>query len=205
MRTRIWSVVVVSLLALVSCKTPAREGDLRGSLPAADVQGYHYASTDDGNIATESVVNPAMIDLTPLPKGTTNVVVGYKRVVDRKANTTHTYKTEARIAGNDVTLVVTDTATNQAVLNVKFPEAQPHAAGGAQFDTLAECLADFFCRNGSALQCAANRTCHDQFWAVICCLKSGLCFSVHGVVHPNSRRCQIIGPVIDFEGLVLSQ
>lgn len=204
MKTRISSIVVVSLLALVSCKTPPGEGDLRGSLPAADVQGYVYAKSDDGNIATESLTNPATVNLTPLAKGTTNVVIGYKRIRDQKANATHTYKTEARIAGNDVTLVVTDTASNEAVLNVKFPEAQPHATDGG-FDTLGECLADFFCKNGSALQCEANRTCRDQFWAVICCLKSGQCFSVHGVVHPNTLRCQILSQVVDFQGLVLTQ
>jgi len=204
MRIRISSLVIVSMLALVSCKTPSRDGDLRGSLPAADVQGYVYAKSDDGNITTESLTNPAMVNLTPLPKGTTSAVIGYKRIRDQKANATHTYKTEARISGNDVTLVVTDTASNEAVLNIKFPEAQPHAADG-QFNTIGECLADFFCRNGSALQCEANRTCRDQFWAVICCLKSGLCVSVHGVVHPNTLRCQILSQVVDFQGLVLTQ
>jgi hypothetical protein len=205
MKSRHLFLAVVLLVALTHCKPGASgDGDLRGSLPASDIQGYAYTKSEDANITAESVVNPAVMSLTPLPKGTTNVVIGYKRIVDRKTNASHTYKNEARIAGNDVTLVVTDTASNQEVLNIKFPEAQPHA-GETQFSTLGECLADFFCRNGSQLQCDANRTCRDQFWAIICCLKSGLCVSVHGVVHPNTIRCQIISNVIDFNGLVLTR
>jgi hypothetical protein len=201
MRRVFLSVLVVSLLALVSCKTPSGEGDLRGSLPAADVQGYVYSQNDDGTVQSESLVNPAMMNLTPLPKETTSAVIGYKRIHDRKANTTHTYKTEARIAGNGVHIVVTDTDTRGQVLDVRLPEPSPHET---QFSSINECIADFLCKNGSALQCEANRTCRDQFWALICCTPNG-CVSVHGVVHPNTLRCQILSNVVDFNGLVLSR
>jgi len=67
------------------------------------------------------------------------------------------------------------------------------------------CIADLLCEKQSQLQCEANRTCRDQFWARTCCLRDGLCFSVHGVVRPNTLRCQVIGPVGDFGELVFSQ
>ena len=205
MKARHISSVLLLLVALSSCKpTASGGGDLRGSLPASDIQGYAYTKSEDANTSTESLVNPAVINLTPLPKGTTSVVIGYKRIVDRKTNTAHTYKNEARIAGKDVTLVVTDTVNNQEVLNVKFPEAQPHA--GAQFISANECAADFLCKNGSALQCEANRTCKDQRWATLCCPPDGgVCVSVHGVIQPTTIRCQIISNVVDFNGLVLTQ
>ena len=123
MRTTVSSIVVVSLLALASCKPAHDAGDLRGSLPAADVQGYLYSRIENGNQSAESLTNPAVVDLTPQPKGTTSVVIGYKRVVDKKAQTARTYKTEARRSGNDVTLVVTDIATNAVVVNERFPAA----------------------------------------------------------------------------------
>ncbi|MEK6371537.1 MAG: hypothetical protein AABO58_02470 [Acidobacteriota bacterium] len=202
------SLVLLLLVAVGSCKTA---GDLRGSLPAADTQGYLYSRVDNGRQSAESLTNPAVVNLTPQPKGTTSVVVGYKRVHDRTENTTRTYKTEVRRSGNDLSLVVTDIATNEMVVNTPFPAAQDDHGGGTTtprgtFDSVQACINDFLCKNGSALQCEANGTCRDQFWGLICCLKdSPFCVSVHGVVRPNTLRCQIIGPITDFEAVVFSQ
>lgn len=207
MRATVSSTIVISLLALAlaSCKSATGGDGLRGSVPAEDVQGYSYSRIENDNQSAESLTNPAAIDPTPQPQGTTNVVIGYKQLVDKKAQTTTTYKSEARRSGNDVTLVVTDLATNQAVLDTRFPPVVPHPEGGPVFDSLQACISDFLCKNGSALQCEANRTCRDQFWGLICCLRSGACVSVHGVVRPNTLRCQVIGPITDFEAVVFAQ
>ncbi len=204
MRTAFPPIVLVSLLALASCKPAADGGDLRGSLPAADVQGYLYSSVGNDKQSAESLTNPAVVDPAPQPKGTTNVVIGYKRVTEGTAPSARTYKTEARRSGNDVTLVVTDVATNEAVLDTRFPTAEPHPAGGPVFPTLQACISDFLCKNQSSLLCEANRTCRDQFWGLTCCLSNGTCVSVHGVVRPNALRCRLIGPIADFEAVVFS-
>lgn len=206
MRAAVSSLIVVSLLAfpLAACKSTSGGGGLRGSLPAGEAQGYSHSRIEKDNQSAESLTNPAVIDLTPQPKDATNVVIGYKQVVDGSAGTARTYKTEARRSGNDVTLVVTDLATNQAVLDTRFPPPVLHPEGGPVFDSLQACINDFLCKNGSALQCEANRTCRDQFWGLICCLRSGTCVSVHGVVRPNTLRCQVIGPITDFEAVVFA-
>ena len=215
MRSAVSTLLAVSLLALVSCKKPVEpgpgpspapaEGDFRGSLPAADVQGFSYSKVENDQQSAESLTNPAVVSLTPFPKETTNVVVGFKRVRDKAANTSRTYKTEVRRAGKEVTLVVTDIANNEVVVNTRFPDPLPHPEV-QQFDSLQACINDFLCKNGSALQCEANRTCQPQFWGLICCIKGQqFCVSVHGVVRPNTLRCQIIGPIVDFEATVFSQ
>jgi hypothetical protein len=205
MRTTVPTIVVLSLLALASCKSATGEGDLRGSLPAQDVRGYLYSKVENNSQSSEALTNPDVVDLTPQPRGTSNVVIGYKRVTDNAARTTHTYKTEARRAGDDVALVVTDVDTEGVVLDTRFPPAEPHAPGAPVFDSLQACINDFLCKNQSALLCEANRTCRDQLWALTCCLSNGQCFSVHGVVRPTTLRCQVVGPITDLEAIVFSR
>jgi len=194
-------VALLALGALASCKPTTADGtDLRESLRDVDVQGYFYAKVDDDIASTESLTNPAVAKLTPLDKSTTKVVLGYKRVHDKRANTTKTYRAETLRSGNDISLVVTDIATNEVVVKDRFPPPQPHADG---FDTLQECINDFFCKEGAALQCEANRTCKAQFAALICCLKNGTCFSVHLIIRPNRLRCFLVDLIPDLEGIVL--
>jgi len=190
--------ICVCLVLLIGCATAG----FRDSMP--DARGFSYMEMENDHGKVETLTNPAAIDLTPQPKRTGSVLVGYKRITDRAAGTTRTYKTEVRRSGNDATLVVTDVASGETVLSSRFPEAAAHAERET-FDTIAACINDFLCKNSSALQCEANKTCRDQFWSLICCLKNGSCVSVHGVIHPNTLRCQVIGQVTDFEAVIFSR
>src|SRR5262245_50000181 len=185
--------VCLLLIAFVSCKTGPK-GDLRDTV-GQDVRGYVYSKGEDDSTIAEAVINPAVVNATPLDKNAASTVVGFKRVTDKKTNTTRTYRTEARRSGEAVSLVATDVATNQAVLDIKFDPPVRH--GVTTYDTLQECINDFFCHEGAALKCEANKTCKDQFAALICCLKNGTCFSVHLVIRPTTIRCQLIGPLPD--------
>lgn len=193
--------VVVLALTLVSCKS-AIGGDLRRSLPAAAIEGYLYSRVVTDEASVESLTNPAVVDSVTQPQGTTSVVVGYKRVVDRKSNTARTYKTEARRAGEQGTLVVTDLASRQVVLEQAFvPGPNP---GSSRFETIGDCIDDFLAKQGAALQKEANRTCREQFWGLNCCLNNGACAGVDGSVRPNLLRCSVVGPITPFEAAVFT-
>ena len=190
--------VCLLLGALAGCAT---SNDFRGSRPP-DAQDFVYSSAATEDFYAESLTNPAAVNLTPLPKGTTSVVVGYKRIYDRRADSVRIYKTEARRSGKLVTFEVTDVATGAPVLSfgrviadVKFPSGDTNS-----------CIKAFLCEHSSQLQCEANRTCKDQLWAIDCPIDPQTTVSVHGFIAPNTVLCQSISEVVDrFQGLVFSQ
>ena len=189
------------LLTLAACATSTQKFD--DSLPGA--AGFLYTRIDHDNVTAESLINPSVVNPTPQPKGTTSVLIGYKRIYDSRADRTRTYKTEARRGDNGVTtLVVTDFETNEIVQTVRMPEGSSGgtAAGGGDVNA---CINAFLCANSSALQCEANRTCLGQPWSLLCPISDTLSVSVHGVIRPNSLRCQVIGPITDFEAVVFTR
>ena len=152
-----------------------------------------------------SLTNGAVRNVITIDEGTTNTVLGYSSVTDKKANTTRTYKAEAVKTGASLAVVVTDVVTGEVVSKDTFPVPQPHGGGQPTFDSLEACIKDFDCKNRGALQCEANRTCKDQFAALTCCLTNGQCFSVHLIIRPTSLRCTLLDVIPDLEGLVLTQ
>ena len=206
------AVVLLALGLVCSCNkttTPDPREDLLRSLKGANVEGYLFATEEDDAQVVTSLTNNAVQKLITLDSGTTNLVLRYTNVKDKKTNTTRTYKTEITKAGTALTFLVTDIASGQVVSKNAFPAPQPHNPGttGAPptFNTLQDCINDFNCRFRGALQCEADRTCQDQFAALTCCLKNGQCFSVHLVVRPTRFTCRFVGWTPDLSGLVLSQ
>ena len=195
---------------LSSCTTamPDAREDLRRSLKGADVKDYVLTVNDDDAETREALTNPAVRNVITMDRGTPNVVLRYTRVHDKKTNTRKTYRAEAVRSGNEITLVVTNVATNEVVSKRTFPAPQRHATAAGSpptFKTLADCIGDFNCTRGGALQCEANRTCQNQFAALLCCLDNGQCISVHLVINPTSPRCQFLGVIPGLEGLVFQQ
>lgn len=207
-------VLALSLGLLTSCTNPpppppSPRDELVNSLKGANVDGFDFATTEDDSEAVASLTNKTVRGLVNMDTGPASLVLRYTRVRDRKANTTKTYKTEMIKAGKEVTLQVTDIASNEVVSKNTFTHVeghnQPPDGGPPKFDTLEDCIKDFDCTRRGALQCEANRTCKDQFAALICCLKNGQCFSVHLIIRPTSLKCLIINFFPDFEGFVLTQ
>ncbi len=189
------------LLSLAACATTP---DFRGSRPP-DARDFVYSTAGNEDGLVESLTNPVAINLTPIPRGTTSVVVGYKRVHDTRANTVRVFRTDARREANAVTLTVTDVATSEVVLTRRL---QDDTGGGGPTlppGDLNACIAAFMCENSSKLQCEANRTCQPQGWGLICPIDRDTSVSVHGVIRPNSIRCTILDHVVDFEGLVFTK
>lgn len=159
------------------------------------------------------MTNPAAMDMTPLPKETTRLVVGYKRVHDRAAGTTRTYRTEARRAGKVVTLVVTDLASGEVVPEQRLPNddddgTPPPPRDCDLFPSVQACLHDFICANKSRFECEANKSCATLYPGVTCCAKvNGVCqcVSTHLMIRPTSLICQMLDGVVDFEGLGFTQ
>lgn len=199
------AVVLLSLGLLCSCKlmrTDPRE-DLIRSLRGANVEGFQFATKEDGAEEIASLTNSAVRNLIKLDDVETNLVLRYTRISDKATNTARTYKTEIAKEGTALTLLVTDIGTNEVVSRDTFPAAATKHANG--FDSLEDCLREFDCVNRGPLQCEANRTCKDQFAAITCCLKNGQCFSVHLIIRPTTLRCKLREVIPDLEGLVLSQ
>ncbi len=209
------SLVVLTILGLFSsCKTetptttPGATSDPRTdliqSLKGARIEGYNFETREDDNEAVASLTKSALDGVIMLDSGANNLVLRYARIKDKKANTTRTFKTEITKAGTTLTLLVTDVATGEVVSKNAFPAAEAHT-GAPTFDTLQACIADFNCKNRGALECEANRTCQDQFAALLCCLKDGQCFSVHIIIRPTSLRCQLRAVIPNLDGLVFKQ
>jgi len=206
------AIVLLSLGLVCSCKTTRSDPreDLVRSLKGANVEGYHFATKEDDTQVIASLTNSAVRNLIKFDGGVTNLVLRYTSVRDKSTNTTRTYKTEITKAGTALTLLVTDIATGEVVSKDTFPAPESHrktdtTGRGPTFDSLEDCIRDFDCTRRGALQCEANRTCQDQFAALICCLKNGQCFSVHLIIRPTTLRCRFRELIPDFEGFVLSQ
>jgi len=205
------SILLLSLGLLCSCKSPAAPSprdELVSALKGANVDGFDFATSEDESQAVASLTNRAVRGLVNMDTGPTNFVLRYTRVKDKKTNTIKTYKTEMVKAGKEFTLQVTNLASNEVVSKNTFQRTEGHTPGDPgppTFDTLEDCIKDFDCTRRGALECEANRTCKDQFAALICCLNNGQCFSVHLIIRPTSLRCRLIDLIPDFEGFVLTQ
>ena len=199
------AVALLSYGTFTSCQNPKpdQRDELVRSLKGANTDNFHFASKEDDTQVTTSLTNNALRNLVTLDRATNNLVLRYTSVRDKRTNATKTYKTEIARAGNALTLVVTDIATNEVFSRDTFPSPQPHG-GDQKFDSLEACLKDFDCKHKGALLCEANRTCKPQFAALTCCLTNGQCFSVHLVIKPTSLKCLLADVIPDLEGIVLS-
>ena len=189
------AVVLLSLGLVWSCKTttPDPRGELVRSLKGEDVEGFHFATEEDESQTVVSLTNSAVRNLITLDNSTTNLVLKYTLVKEKKASAKRTYKTEVVKTGTELTLVVTDIVTGEVVSRTTFPEPEPHnlSGGPPTFDTLEECIEDFYCTTAPALQCEANRTCEDQFPGIFCRLKNGELISVHFIIKPTTLICKL--------------
>jgi hypothetical protein len=206
------AVVLLSLGLVCSCTTttPDPREELLRALKGANVEGYYFATEEDETQMVASLTNSAVRNLIILDSGDTNLVLRYTGIKDKKTGTPKTYKTEAIKAGAELTLLVTDIATGEVVRRVAFPAPEPHTKSDTTgpppaFDSLEDCLRDFNCTRRGALQCEANRTCEDQFAALICCLSNGQCYSVHLIIKPTSLRCILRAVLPNLEALVLAR
>jgi hypothetical protein len=199
--------VVLLFLGLVwSCKTtpPDLRGELVRSLKGEDVEGFHFATEEDESQTFASLTNSAVRNLIPMDNNTTNLVLKYTLVKEKKTSAKRTYKAEVVKTGTKLALVVTDIATGEVVSRKAFPEPEPHdlPKGPPTFDTLDECIANFNCMTAPVLQCKANRTCEDQLAHLICCLNDGQCFSVVLIIRPTAWIC-IVSRLIPNFGVFL--
>jgi hypothetical protein len=198
-------IALLSLGLFCSCDTTIPSdprAELLGSLKGENVDGYLFAFNEDEARTTSSLTNKSVRDLVTLGEGDSDLVLGYTRVKDNKANTASTYKSEVVKKDASLALVVTELETNKVIDRTAFPVAGPTCQPPGQFDDLNACINAFECTSG-ALLCEANRTCKPQFAALTCCLKNGQIFSVHLVFRPTRIRCLIAVP--DLEGFVISQ
>ena len=216
------SVVLLGLVLATSCVSDTKtntnaspqpdvktdpKAEFVRSLKGANVDGFNFERSEDANQVVNSLTNNTAKDVITMDKGDSTVVVRYTGILDRKSNATKTYKTEAIKAGNNLSIVVTDIASNSVLSKDDFP-VQDLPAGpcdGPKFDSIQACIKDFHCKRGSELLCEANRTCKDQFAALICALNNGQCFSVHLVIRPTDLRCIIIGTLPDRLELAIAR
>jgi hypothetical protein len=198
--------VLLSFIAVGACKTMTTDprSELLRAVKDPRAESFLFATSEDESQAIASLTNPAARGVVTLDKGDTTMVLRYTTVRDKKTNTTRTYRSEAVKSGSTLALVVTDAVTGQVVDKNVFPPPSLHP-GEPKFATLEDCIKDFNCKHLGELQCEANRTCKNQFAALTCCLTNGQCFSVHLIIPPTRRICQLTNLFGDLEGLVFSQ
>lgn len=203
--------MLFSIALLCSCQTTIsdpREEFVR-SLKGANVEGYYFAIEENETQIVTSLTNSAVRNLIQLD-GDTTVVLKYTRIKEKKANTAKIYITEVVKTGTALALLVKDIEKGEVSSRKTFPAPVPHndtdTTGSLPiFDSLEDCLTNFNCTRRGALQCEANRTCEDQYAAMICCLSDGLCYSVHLIIRPTTLRCKVAVPIPNFEGFVFKQ
>ena len=189
------AVVLLSLSLIWSCKTttPDLRGELVRSLKDEDVESFHFATEEDESQTVASLTNSAIQNIITFDNSTTNLVLKYTLVKEKKASAKRTYKTEIVKTGTELTLVVTDIATGEVVSRTAFPEPEPHdlPSGPLTFDTLEECIADFYCTTAPAFQCEANRTCEVQSAHLLCCFNDGQCLNIVLIIRPTALKCKL--------------
>jgi hypothetical protein len=205
------AIALLPLSLAGSCRTtaPDARGDLVRSLKGASVDGFDFGTNEDETEAIASLTNSAVRSPIRLDSAT-NLVLRYTAVRDKKTNTTRTYRTEVAKAGDALTVLVTDIASNEVVSKNAFPRPEPQTTagscgGGPTFASLQECIADFDCTRRGPLQCEANSTCNNKFAGLICSLNDGQCVSVHLIISPTTLRCRLGAFFPDLEGFVLSR
>lgn len=206
----VFSVTLLTLCLVSSCNNKQEatqkgnpKDDLVRVLGNTNLNGFDFESTETDAQTVSSFTNSNTKGVIRMEGGTNNVVLKYTSVKDKAKNTTTTYKTELNRSGNALAIQVTNFATGDVVSNDRFPVATTHTTGPT-FDSLEDCIKDFECKRKGELLCEANRTCKDQYAALTCCLKNGQCFSVHLIIRPTRRICQLIPWITDFDAAVFS-
>ena len=115
----------------------------------------------------------------------------FTRIEDKKSNTSKTYGSKITKEGDSYALVVTDVINNEVIQRKLLPTARSACEPAAQFDSNVACTDDFKRIHNGVLQYEANRTCDNQFAVLTCCLKDGSKHSVHLIIPPDNRRCQL--------------
>jgi hypothetical protein len=191
-----------------SCKpapAPDPRGELVGSLEGADVEGYRFALSEGAAQTTSSLTNSAVDEVVRLGKDDPGLVLRYTRVEDRKTGAATTYKSEVRRRDGSLALAVTNLATDDDD-TTPFPPSGEGCQPAGVFASLNACIEAFNCNDRGRLLCEANRTCDPRIVGLTCCVQSGteiVRVSVHMIIRPTRRVCELIDVVPDLE-LVLS-
>lgn len=203
------TIALLSLILVNSCQPPAsgakdEKDELVRSLKGANVEGFHFATQENESQEVSSLTNSAVSNLIKFDEATTNVVLRYTSIKNKETNTTNTYKTEIVKTGTALDFLITDIATGEAIFKKTLPPIT-NTDNPPAFDSFEACINNFNCKNQSALQCEANRTCEPQFAALICCRTDGQCISVHLVIRPNTTKCKLRDLVPDLDGILVTR
>lgn len=175
-------------------------------LKGRNVKGFHFSLQEDRDKVVASLTNSAIRKLINMDRIRSELTLGYTWVKDSKKRTSRVFKSEALRNGDAVEIIVRDLRTDRVINKVSFPLAEEHNhAGPANGDTINKCHQEFLCKRGGEMQCEANRTCTDQHYSLICRFSDGSGVSIHGLIRPNTLRCQILSNIPPFEGLVFSR
>lgn len=184
--------VLLSLSLVSSCKETIR-AELVGSLKGETLEGFNFATLEDGNQIIASLTNSEAQNIVTLENNTINKILKYTLVKENINIIKRVYKTEVIKKNSELALVVTDITTGIVVSRTPFPESKSnHSLNGLHnFDTFEECIADFNCTSRQAYQCEANRTCEVQLPHLLCCFNDGQCFSLVMIINPTRLKCRL--------------
>ncbi|HEY7569768.1 MAG TPA: hypothetical protein VH796_00240 [Nitrososphaeraceae archaeon] len=73
-----------------------------------------------------SLTNSAVRKPTDLNNAGNGLVLRYTQVKDKKKKTTRTFKSEVKINGSDVAIIVRDLVTNRVISKNSFPSPTSH-------------------------------------------------------------------------------
>ena len=189
------ALALISLGGVTSCENmaPDLKGELLQSLKGENVDGFYFATDEEEGRMIASLTNSALQNFITLDSSMINLALKYTLVKEVKASTKKIYKTEIAAIGSEFALVVTDIATDEVVSRTVFLGSEPHNSpdGLPSFDSLEECISDFYCTTAPAFQCEANRTCEVQSAHFLCCLKGDQCVYVTLIIRPTTFKCRL--------------
>ena len=180
-------------MCLLSCTPTAVDTAKQELLKAiADEQisaDFTYTATTSDAGTTTVFRNDAVNEKLVLESRDTTILLGFytERKKGEKAGTI--YKSQLRLKDSVLTIEVTDLKGNlQDRVAYPTPQQVLKAPAPGGHDTIDECLDELFCQF-EALRCEANKDCETKYYAVICCLNDGSCYSIHFFFPPTDPRC----------------
>jgi hypothetical protein len=183
---------------LLSCNDPKKtdsKQELLNTFKDEKIEGkFNFETSENDSLTRVAFKNKSVGKELTISAKDTNVVLGYFMEKGKNADKSTPYRSELIKRDTVIYIEITDAAKN-VIDKVTLPAPEKRLGDSTTtpplggFNSINDCINDFNCKQRGALQCQANRTCKPAYAAIVCCLTSGQCFSIHFIIMPTRPAC----------------
>lgn len=195
-----FAMAIALLFLVVSCCEPCPEQEISDFEQARNMVAelvkknapnttFEYKGKETDTKTKILYQNKEIGEVIELDDQDQDVLIGFAAEQKEGEENATTFKTTLQKKGNKVTLVQTNLITNTSITkDFGIPDDIVPVPSG--YDSIDECMADFWEREGADLQAQANETCETVVTGVLCCLKDGICYYVDFIhIKPTNPYC----------------